>query len=114
MGEIKRHPYTSVSALACLLACVVGGPFILSTKADASDVRALSQQIAQVRGDQKRDFTEGELRQVNSELFQITYRISELERAGQPVELMLYKRRDDLLGQQRRLEAQLRDMDAKQ
>ncbi len=107
MGEVKRHPYTSVSALLCLLAL----PAIYITKADASDVQAINTKFASLEKTFKRESTLGALERIEGELFEINLRISTLQREDQPVDSLLLKRRDDLLSQQRRLEAQLRTMD---
>jgi Tfp pilus assembly protein PilO len=113
MGEIKRHPYTSVSALMCLAICFVAMPFMWSAKADAGDVKALAAQIAEVRETVQKESTAGELSNVRRELFDISLRISTLERANEGVDAILYRRRDTLLAQQRDLEAKLQAMDTK-
>ena len=110
MGEIKRHPYTSVSALLCLVLM----PIMWGMKADASDLKSLAEQIAQVQATVQRESTNGELSSVRRELFDINLRIATLERENLSVDVLLYKRRDELLAQQRRLEALLQAMDAKQ
>lgn len=109
MVEIKRHPYTSVTALACLLAI----PVMYSLKADASDVKALAAQISEVRDTVRRESTVGQLDSVRRELFDINLRIAALERENTAVDVLLYKRRDELLAQQRRLESLIQAMDAK-
>jgi septal ring factor EnvC (AmiA/AmiB activator) len=110
MGEVRRSPYTSVTALACL----IGMPFIYTLKADAGDVRALQQQIAEVRETVRRESAQGELNNVRRELFDITLRINTLERERINVDELLYRRRDELTAAQRRLEAKLQAMDAKE
>ena len=110
MGEVKRHPYTSVAALACVIAL----PVVWTFKANASDVDAVVSQVAQLSETVKREATQSELRAVERELFDISFRISTLERENQGVDALLYRRRDDLRAQQRRLEALLQAMEAKQ
>ena len=114
MGEIKKHPYTSVTALACFIALLFGGPFIWTQKADASDMQALARQITQVDESVKRESAQGELNAVQRELFQISMRINELERGGHPVDMLLYQRREQLVAAERQLEAKLAAMDRKQ
>jgi len=118
MGEIKRHPYTSVAALACLGFCMVAVPLLYTQKADAGDVQqvtaTLSKDMADLRGTLLRESAQGELNNVRRELFNINMRIKELEDKGLAVELLLYQRRDDLLAQQRMLEAKLAQLVPKQ
>lgn len=110
INEMKRHPYTSISALLCLMAV----PVLFLNKADAGDVRALTAQIAEVRETVRRESTLAELRNVRRELFDINLRISQLEKVAMQVDDLLVQRREDLQAQQRRLEALLQAMDAKQ
>jgi hypothetical protein len=114
MGEIRRHPYTSVTALLCLGLVIVGGPTIWAKKADAADVQALSKQIKDLSHSVRRDSTQGELSKIRSELFDISLRIRAAERTGADVDVILLQRREELLAQQRRLEASLQSMDAAQ
>lgn len=118
MGEVKRHPYTSIAALASFVMCVSSIPFIYSTKADASEVTrqnaALSQQLAEVRQTVRRESAQGELNNVRRELFDITLRINTLEKENITVDALLYQRRETLQAQQRDLEAKLRVLDESQ
>lgn len=82
-------------------------------KADAGDVKALVAQITEVRETVKRESALGELRNVRRELFDITLRISTLDKMRMEVDVILYQRRDELQAQQRRLEALIQAMDAK-
>jgi hypothetical protein len=115
MGEVRRSPYTSIAALASFLLSCSAIPFLYSIKADASEVTkanaALSEQIAEVRDTVRRESAQGELNNVARELFDITIRISTLEREHINVDQLLYQRRDTLQAQQRRLEARLQAMD---
>lgn len=111
MGELKRHPYTSVSALGCLALAIVAFPVMWVQKADAADVQNLERQIANLSQTVRRESAQGELNSVQRELFDLTLRINTLERENINVDPLLYKRRDDLQAQQRRLEAKLDAMD---
>jgi len=118
MGEIKRHPYTSCAALACLGFCMVAIPLLYTQKADAGDVQqvtsTLSKDMADLRGTVLRESAQSELNSVRRELFDINMRIKALEDQDLAVELLLYQRRDDLLAQQRFLEAKLAGLVPKQ
>lgn len=107
MGEVKRHPYTSVTAFACLLAI----PAMWTMKADAGDVNAIKAQIAEVRKTVQRESASTELNNVRRELFDISLRINTLERENVNVDRLLYERRDTLQSQQRLLESRLQKMD---
>ncbi len=109
MNEVKRSPYTSISALLCVFAM----PFLYTAKADTGDVNALAAQIADVRYTVKRESTLGELRNVQRELFDISLRIASLEKLHMEIDTLLYQRREELQVQQRRLEALIQSMDAK-
>jgi hypothetical protein len=111
IAEMKRHPYTSLSALGCLCICGVALPFMWSRKADAADVQGVKEQVAEVRADMRREFATAELKDVRRELFDLDLRIRTLERENINVDQLLYRRRDDLLAQQRLLEARLQAMD---
>lgn len=111
IAEMKRHPYTSMSALGCLAICIVALPFIWSNKASAGDVKRLEQQIAAVDLTVRRESAATELNNVRRELFDVDLRIRTLERENINVDTLLYKRRDDLQAQQRLLEARLRDIE---
>jgi hypothetical protein len=111
MGEIKRHPYTSVSALGCLMLCAVVLPFMWNNKASAGDVHSLEDKIAAVENTVRRESAATELNNVRRELFDVDLRIRTLERENINVDVLLYKRRDDLQSSQRQLEAKLRDIE---
>jgi septal ring factor EnvC (AmiA/AmiB activator) len=114
VGEIKRSPYTSLAAMLSFVFCTVAGPTLYSAKADAADVQKLERQIAEVRDTVRRESAQGEINNVQRELFDITLRINTLERENINVDPLLYKRKDDLMAQQRRLEAKLQAMEAQQ
>jgi hypothetical protein len=109
MGEVKRSPYTTVTAGVCLvLVCA-----LIYRKADASDVESLKTQISELGQTMRRESASAELRDIRSELFEINLAISKQEREGQPVDILLLRRREELLAQQRRLESLLQAMDEK-
>jgi len=110
MGEVKRSPYTSVTAGVCLVVVV----WLAFNKADASDTKSLSAQISELGRTVKRDSVNAELRDIRSELFELNLRITSQEREGTAVDILLLRRRDELLAQQRRLESMLQAMDAGQ
>lgn len=121
IAEMKRNPYTSLSALMCLGLTITGGPWMFVQKADAADVNALkdqlaaqSAQIAEVRQVVRRESAQGELNNVRRELFDITLRINTLERERINVDQLLYQRREALQAQQRDLEARLASMKSAQ
>jgi hypothetical protein len=111
MGEIRRHPYTSIAAMLSFAFCVSVAPVMYSQKADAADVQQLEDKIAAVIETVKRESAQGELNNVARELFDISIRINTLERENINVDPLLYKRRDELQIQQRRLEAKLQSLD---
>lgn len=113
IAEMKRHPYTSLSALGCLFICIVVLPFMWTRKADAADVQGVKEQVSVVRSEMRREFATTELNNVRRELFDIDLRIKTLEREDINVDPLLYRRRDDLLSQQRLLEARLQAMDSR-
>lgn len=106
MGEIKRSPYTSVAALACILAM----PALWMLKADAGEMKSARAEVAEVRAEMRREFATSQLDGVRRELFEIDLRIKTLEREGIAVDRLLYQRRDELQSQQRLLEARLQAM----
>jgi hypothetical protein len=110
IAEMKRNPYTSLSALLCLCLTFAGGPFLYTNKADASDLQALDRKITALDITVKRESAQGELNNVRRELFDLTLRINTLERENINVDPLLYNRREALQAQQRDLEAKLRDM----
>lgn len=110
IGEMKRNPYTSLSALLCLFLTIGGGPWLYVDKASAADVNELKAQIAEVRQVVRRESAQGELNNVRRELFDVTLRINTLERERINVDDMLYARKEALQAQQRDLEAKLRAM----
>lgn len=112
IAEMKRHPYTSLSALGCLVMCIVVLPFMWARKADASDVNRLEQTMAAVEQTVRREATATELNNVRRELFDVDLRIRTLERENIAVDTLLYKRRDDLQASLRQLEARLRDIES--
>lgn len=111
MGEVRRHPYTSVAALGCFLFLSFAFPVLYARKAEASEVSALKAQIAELSETVRRESAQGELKNVQRELFDITLRINTLERERIEVDPLLYQRRETLQAQQRRLEAKLATMD---
>lgn len=107
MGEIKRHPYTTVTAMLCFAAM----PVVWTMSARAGDMQKLEDKIVAVETTVRRESAASELNSVRRELFDVDLRIRTLEREGINVDILLYKRRDDLQLQQRLLEARLRDID---
>lgn len=104
LGEIVRETKTRPYTMLILVGLTWAVPYIWYHVAWAEDLNKLQVQIAQLSADQKRGVIEQRLQAVQTELFNLTQKVKEIEAAHKPVDSLNYDRINELQREQGQLE----------
>jgi hypothetical protein len=91
--ETRNHPYTMIALVGLLL----GYPLMWTDKAAAGDVQQLGAQVQALQYTVTRASLENQLRSINTELFNLQQKVSELEIQHKRADQLYYDRINTLL-----------------